>query len=139
MITGDVNYLAVVIAAVINLAIGAWWYSPAGFGKQWSALMGWGEGAKMEAMKKGAAKSYIWGFVTALVTAFVLANVVRAFGAVTLVQGATIGFWMWLGFAATIQIGSILWDLKPPKLFFINTLYSLVTLVINGALLAMWA
>lgn len=139
MISGDVNYLAVVIAAVVNMAVGAYWYSPAGFGKQWAALMGWNDPAKMDAMKKGATKSYVFMFIGALVMAFVLANVVRAFGAVTLMEGAIVGFWIWLGFAATIQVGAVVWDMKPVKLFWINTLYSLVTLVINGALLAMWA
>ncbi len=139
MISGDVNYLAVLIAAVVNMAIGAFWYSPAGFGKQWSALMGWTDPAKTDQMKKGAGKSYAWMFVASLITMFVLANVARLAGAATMMQGAVVGFWIWLGFVATTQIGSILWDMKPAKLFAINTLYSLVTLVVNGALLAVWA
>ncbi len=138
MVTGEVNYLAVLIAAVINMAIGAYWYSPAGFGKQWADLMGWGSKAKTDEMKKGANKSYAWMFVAALVMAFVLANVVRLAGAVSFVEGAMVGFWIWLGFVATVQVGSILWDMKPPKLFAINTGYSLVTLLINGGLLAIW-
>lgn len=139
MISGDVNYLAVLIAAIVSMAVGAYWYSPAGFGKQWAALMGWGDAAKMDQMKKGATKSYVWGFVGALVMAFVLANVVRLAGATSFVEGAVVGFWVWLGFVATTQIGSILWDMKPAKLFAINSGYSLVTLLINGAILAIWA
>lgn len=139
MISGDVNYLAVLIAAVVNMAVGAYWYSPAGFGKQWAQLMGWSDLSRMNDMKKGAGKSYAWMFVAALVMSFVLANVVRLAGATTVMEGAMVGFWVWLGFVATVQIGSILWDMKPAKLFAINTAYSLVTLLINGALLAMWA
>lgn len=139
IIVGDINYLAVLIAAVITMAIGAFWYSPAGFGKQWASLMGWGDPAKMDQMKKGAGKSYAWMFVASLVTAFVLGSIVRLAGAATISAGASVGFWLWLGFVATTQIGSVLWEMKPPQLFAINTLYSLVTLVINGALLAVWA
>lgn len=135
----DANYLAIVIAAVLNMAIGAFWYSPAGFGKEWSRLMGWTDPEKIKAMKKGAGKSYAWMFVASLVMMCVLANIVNWAGAVTLLEGAVIGFWIWLGFVTTTQIGSILWDQKPPKLYAINTLYSLVTLVISGAILAMWA
>lgn len=138
MVTGEVNYLAVLIAAVLNMAIGAYWYSPAGFGKQWAELMGWNSKAKMDEMKKGAGKSYAWMFVGALIMSFVLANVVRLAGATTVVEGAMVGFWVWLGFVATVQVGSILWDNKPPKLFAINTGYSLLTLLVNGAILAIW-
>ena len=137
MITGDVNYLAILIAAIVNMAVGAYWYSPAGFGKQWASLSGHGDISKID--KKGANKSYVWMFVASLVMAFVLANVVRLAGAATIVEGAIVGFWVWLGFMATVQIGVVLWDNKPPKLFAINTLYSLVTLLINGAILAIWA
>lgn len=135
----DADYLAIVIAAVVNMAIGAFWYSPAGFGKQWAALMGWSDAAKMDAMKKKAGKSYAWMFVASLVMACVLAQVVRLAGASTIMEGAIVGFWIWLGFVVTVQIGSILWDQKPAKLFAINTGYSIVSLAIMGALLALWA
>lgn len=138
MISTDVNYLAVLVAAIINMAIGAFWYSPAGFGKQWAALMGWTDPAKVAAMKKGATKGYVVSSIGSLIMAFVLANLVSLAGASTLTSGAAVGFWTWLGFVATVQVGVILWDNKPPKLFAINTLYSLVALVVMGAILAMW-
>lgn len=138
MISTDVNYLAVLVSAIMNMAVGAFWYSPAGFGKQWAALMGWTDPAKLEAMKKGATKGYIGGFIAALVMMFVLANLVSLTGAATPTAGALVGFWSWLGFVATTQIGVILWDNKPPKLFAINTGYSLVTLVIAGVIMALW-
>ena len=31
----DINWWAVLAAAVINMVIGAIWYSPSGFGKPW--------------------------------------------------------------------------------------------------------
>lgn len=135
----NVNYLAVLIAAVVNMAIGAYWYSPAGFGKEWSKLMGWTSSEKIKEMKRGASKSYAWMFVASLLMMCVLANVIRWAGAVTLMEGAMIGFWMWLGFITTTQVGVILWDQKPVKLYMINTLYSLVALIVTGAILAMWA
>lgn len=138
MIYTDVNYLAVLVSAIIQMAVGAFWYSPAGFGKQWAALMGWTDPAKIEAMKKGATKGYVGGFIGALVLSYVLAQFVYLAGASTLTGGATVGFWVWLGFVATTQISTLLWDNKPPKLFAINTAYSLVTLLVSGAILALW-
>lgn len=134
MISGDVNYLAVLVGAVVNMALGAYWFSPAGFGKEWAKLAD----VSTAAAKKGATRSYVIAFVAALVSVFVLANVVRLAGAVTWMEGAVVGFWVWLGFVATTQLGSILWEMKAPKLFAINTAYSLVSLLVTGAILAIW-
>ena len=39
----DVNYLAVLVAAIINMVIGSIWYSPSmGFGKSWMKYSGAG-------------------------------------------------------------------------------------------------
>lgn len=138
MIYAEVNYLAVLVSAVIMMAIGAFWYSPAGFGKTWAALMGWTSPEKIKAMQQGATKSYIGGFIGALLTSYVLAQFVFLAGATTIVTGATVGFWAWLGFIATTQLGAILWENKPSKLFALNTGYSFVTLLIAGAILALW-
>lgn len=36
----SINYLAVVVAAVVSMGLGAFWYSPLGFGKMWMNLSG---------------------------------------------------------------------------------------------------
>ena len=39
--TSDLNYLAVVVAAVIPMALGMWWYAPRfGLGGIWLRLIG---------------------------------------------------------------------------------------------------
>lgn len=138
MIPGDVNYLAILVAAIASIAIGAVWYSPMGFGKQWSTLMGWGDPRKMEEMKKGAGQAYLISFVAQLIMAYVLAHVVQMFQATTFGQGLVTGFWMWLGFIATTSLGIIIWEQKPPKLFVINNAYQLVSTAVMAAILAMW-
>lgn len=138
MVIADVNFLAVIVSAVIAMAIGAFWYSPFGFGKQWSALMGWTSKKDTEDMKKGATQSYVWGFVAALVTAYVLAVVLGWAVATSVAEGLQVAFWVWLGFFATTQVGAMLWDRKPFKLFAINTGFNLVALLVQGALLAIW-
>ncbi|MDO8656228.1 MAG: DUF1761 domain-containing protein, partial [Nanoarchaeota archaeon] len=39
MPTAIINYLAVLVAAIISMIVGAFWYSPYLFGKQWTELM----------------------------------------------------------------------------------------------------
>lgn len=134
------NYLAVFVGAVINMAVGAFWYSSAGFGKQWAALMGFGNltPSQLEEMKKRGNKSMAYMAIGALVMTFILANVINWADASTLSEGAQVGFWVWLGFLATSMLGIVLWDSKPFKLYAINTSYYLVTLVVVGAMLAVW-
>jgi hypothetical protein len=36
----DINWIAVIVAAVVNMVVGALWYSPQLFGKQWAKVLG---------------------------------------------------------------------------------------------------
>jgi hypothetical protein len=52
--------------------------------------------------------------------------------------GLQAAFWNWLGFVAPVTIGSVLWESRPWKFWFITAGYYLVVLLINGAILAAW-
>lgn len=129
-----VNFLAVVVAAVLNMILGAIWYSPAVYGKTWMALVG----KRAEDMRSGAGRGYVLGFIAALILAYVLASVIGIAQAKGILQGARVGFWMWIGFVATTSAGDVLWAGRPAKLYFINTGYNLAALIVMGALLAAW-
>ncbi len=132
----DVNLLAVLVAAVLQMALGFLWYSPMLFGNTWMKLAGIKTDPKK--VKAEMPKSAFFGFLTALVMVFILAQVVGYTQAKTLVDGVMSGFWMWLGFVATVMAGIVLWEGKPFKLYALNVGYYLVTLVISGAILALW-
>ena len=130
----DINYLAVVVAAVVNMVVGALWYSPALFAKQWAALVG----RKMEDLQKNAAPGYVLTALGALVQAWILVHFVRWAQADTAVDGAIVGLWLWVGFVAVTQGVNTIFAGTRKKLWAINTGYFLVVLLINGALLAVW-
>jgi sterol desaturase/sphingolipid hydroxylase (fatty acid hydroxylase superfamily) len=138
--TVSLNYLAIVVAAVAAFGIGGWWYSLKGFGKDWMKLMGINpkDKRKMNKMKKEGRKSMVIGFLTTLLTAYILAHFVDLFNATSLIEGMIAGFWIWAGFVATVMLGSVLWESKPFKLYFLNAGYELVKLIIMGAILAVW-
>ena len=135
----DINYLAVLVAAVAAMAIGAFWYSPIGFGKQWMKLSEMTEKKIEDEKKKGMGKTYAVAFAGTLVMSFVLAYFVDYTQAMTIAEGIQAGFWLWLGFIATVQLGIVLWEGKPIKLYLINSAHYLTTLVVMGAILAVWA
>ena len=135
----SVNYLAVLVAAVASMALGFAWYSQALFGKAWMKAMKISKKDMAKTKKKGCAGQMTIAFIAALVMAYVLSYFIGYAGASTIAAGAQVGFWVWLGFIATVQIGIVLWDKKPMKLFIINTGHYLVNLVVMGAILAVWA
>ena len=132
----EINYLAVLVAAVASMVIGGLWYSVL-FGKQWMKLMGF-KAEDMSKMKTTAKQSYAIGFLSSLVMSYVLAHFVDYTGSMTVVAGLQLGFWVWLGFTATLQLGSVLWEGKSWRLFFLNTAHSLVSLLAMAVILAVW-
>lgn len=123
------------------MAVGFLWYGVL-FKKQWMDLMSITT-ESMAGMKMSANKAYLLQFVASLVTACVLARFVNlgllndgATSALTV--GINVGFLAWLGFAAPITLGAVLWENKPWKLWFINASSYLVTLVLMGIIFGLW-
>jgi hypothetical protein len=132
----DVNYVAVLVAAIVNMAVGFVWYSKGVFGATWMKLIGKTE----KQIKEGANTNlYIAAFVASLVTSFVLAQFVALSGAVTAMDGFLVGLWAGIGFVATTFAADAIFNGKPMQLYGINVGYNLVSLVLMGALLAVWA
>ena len=133
-----VNYLAVLVAAIVAYAIGAFWYSPAGFGNKWIKLMNFKKKDLKKAKEKNMTNAYISTFVAQLVTAGVLAYFIESLNMMTVYQGAIVGVWAWLGFHATSMLGGVFWENKPWGLYYLNIGHSLVSLVVMGAIIGAW-
>jgi hypothetical protein len=137
-LSANINFVAVLAAAIANMAIGWFWYSTSGFGNQWMDLTGMRPKNKQEeeAMKKAGGPAMAGAFVTSLVTAYVLAHFVSFLDLGTAMDGAQLGFWVWLGFAGATGLSDHLFSNKPMQLFYINTGYRLATFLVMGAILA---
>ena len=133
----DINYLTVLVAAAVALALGALWYSPVLLGKPWMAAIG-----KTEEEIKSSSRSMplIFGltFLAWLVTAYVLAHIVDYAVATTVSGGLQTGFWTWLGFMITYEVIHGLFEEREVRLLFINSGYHLVAILIMGGMLAAW-
>lgn len=143
MTTVDINYWAVLVAAIASMVIGFLWYGVL-FGKIWTRMMGWdpNDTARMEAMKKEANKGYTLQFIGSLVMAYVLAHALvfaSAYSNTTgFNAGLMVGFWNWLGFIAPVTLGSVLWEGKSWNLWVLNNGHNLLSLVVMGVILAVW-
>ena len=132
-----VNYWAVLGAALLAYAVGAWWYSPLGFGKQWMAMMGFTPDS-MRKMPLTPAQAMSLGAVTMLLMAYVLAHFSVILGAAGVAASLTLGFWIWLGFIIPVIAGGWLWEGKSAKLFAFNAAYQLLSIEIMALVLGLW-
>jgi hypothetical protein len=136
-----INYLAVLVAAIVAIVLGFLWYGPF-FGKPWMKLMGITPEKMEEGKKKGMGGTYAMMTVTTLLMSFVLSHAL-VFAATYLDEsgwyaGVMTGFWNWLGFVVPVSMGSVLWERKPWKLWCINAGYYLVSMMLMGIVLALW-
>jgi uncharacterized protein DUF1761 len=138
MPTANVNILAVFVAAIVALVLGAFWYSPLLFARQWMQAQGYTP-EKVEAMKKQRlTRGYLVSLLCYVVMAYVLALLASYTNATSVVQGLWLGFLAWLGFAATIGLIANVFSEKPIAAWVIDAGYQLAYLLIMGAVLALW-
>lgn len=127
----DVNYLAVLLAALSSFVLGGLWYSPLLFGKRWIAL----SGQSKETLSSGNPAVVFGGaFLLNLVAAFVLALWLKE-RAADVQDAASAGFAVGLGLVAT-SLGVIyLFERRPLGLWLINGGYATLFFTVMGAII----
>ncbi len=133
-----VNALAVLVAAVLTMVLGAVWYSPVLFAKQWMAAQGHTPEALEQMKRKGMIRAYAVSFLCYLVTAYVVALFTAYMQAMSFAQGLWLGFLVWLGFAATIGLTGNIFSQKPIAAWVIDAGYQLAYLLIMAVVLTLW-
>ena len=134
------NWLPILVAAISTMVVGFLWYSPLLFAKAWMREMGYdpNDKAQIAEMQKSAGPAYAGSFFASLVSAYILALFLHMLQNYTLHFGLIIGFHVWLGFVATVQLTGVMFMKQSTKLFAINTGYQLVCYLAMGAILSVW-
>ncbi len=115
METIAIDIVTAVVAALLFMILGAFWYSPLLFGKVWSRLSGMNA-----AVQKKKWLRFLGAFVNALVMAFFLSIIEAFMGAASTKDGIYIGVGIWLGFIATTHLPAVIWGKKPFRLYLID-------------------
>lgn len=131
-----INYWAVLVAAIVNMAVGSIWYGPV-FGKMWMSLTGLTKDS-MKSMPLSVAQAMGLGLVTALLMSYVLAYFAFVYGAVGASEALTLALLVWLGFFVTNTAGGFIWEGRPFKLFLLNAAQQLVSLGLMALVLVLW-
>ena len=138
-----INWWAVLVAGISSFVVGGIWYSPGLFGKAWMKDNHFTE----EEIKKGGNKGKIFSFT--LIFSLLMAVNLAMFLATPadcpancaakadIAWGATAGFLAGIWTFCAIAIHS-LFELKPWRLIFINVFYSVVALILMGAIIGLW-
>jgi hypothetical protein len=133
-----INFWPILVAAVVSFGIGALWYSPILFGKEWMALTKMSDQDMADAKARGVWKYYIIQFIATLVMFIVVGFAVSGLGVSSASDGAFIGFLAWLGLVAPLSLSGLMWKREPGKLVLIDTINYLVVLAIGGAIIGAW-
>jgi hypothetical protein len=128
----QINFLAVIVAAVSSFLLGGLWYSPALFGRAWNR----DAGALAKPEGKHPAKVFGVSFIFALLAAFAYALLIAPPAGVTsaLVQGLAVG----AGFAATSFGINYQFANRSTTLWLIDGGYHTVQFGIYGLVMGLW-
>jgi hypothetical protein len=135
----QISFVAVVVATIANFFFGFLWYTPL-FGKVWARELKFDMSGTP---KKGEmARGLIFSLIGNFLLAFVLAHNNAAWGFVPEMKDsssvstiATSAIFTWLGFFLPVDLNRVSWERASWKLFAINTVYHLLSLVIAAAIL----
>lgn len=132
-----INLWAVIASMIVSIILGFLWYGPF-FGKPWMAL----SGIKMPPGKPPMSmmvKPIILSLIGALFMVSMLSASIAFYDAYYATSGfgsaLTIAFLLWLGFLVPAYLNFTGWEGKSWTLFFINSGYWLVYLLISASII----
>jgi hypothetical protein len=131
----QINWLAVLVAAVAYFLLGAIWYSFL-FRDAW--IKSSGVNVNDPDAKKGVAGIMIASFITIIVTSIGLAFFISRIGSAGWMSGLKVGLIAGVCFCAAAICNSYLYEKRPLALHLINSFYNIVGCVIAGIIISIW-
>lgn len=135
---GSLNWLAVVVGALIYFALGALWYAPAFLGRRWQRSIGWDPERTPPQM---SAMTYAVPLVAYLFMAAAVGLLAAATGTDTLTEGIVLGLVLGIGLSLMHTLVDATFDPNKPEpwtWFAINGTYHGLGLLIVAIVVAVW-
>lgn len=130
----QVNFLAILVVAILNLVLGFIWYSPKMIGSLFYTNK---EIAKCEGELKKP-----WKFASCVFEGFLfgwaLAIFLYAVDPATVTHGIGVGLTAWIGFIFTAHLSAYVWEKETPTQSVMNALYSLIYVIVASIILYYW-
>ena len=133
----DLNWLAVIVAALAYFAIGAVWYAPFVFGRAWMAA----GGMTVEPGDGPGAAIFAVPLIGSVLSAIALGMLAAASGTDTLSEGLVLGAVAAIGFALSISLVTATFESTKPKPMLwgaVNAGYHIVGTLVASAVIGGW-
>ncbi len=137
----ELNYVAIVVVAVLNIILGMIWWHDVLFGKPWRALMGWDKMSKDDLKKKQkeAGPAHATSAVSSLVIAFFLGGLIDMLDLDSLGGAFRLAWVLWVAFVATTTLVDYMYAERKIKLWAINYGYHLAGMIMMSLILVSWS
>jgi hypothetical protein len=132
----SVNYLAVLVAAIANMVIGAVWFMPAVLGSHWMRFTG----LTSEAIENTPHMwvSYLGSLIGSVLVAYAVARIASYAAAESIVDAAILMLLIWAGLVLVPLSDEALWERRPVGLFVLVGARWLVALAVITVIVALW-
>lgn len=131
----SMNYLAIAVAAVAYMVLGALWYSPALFGAAW--MKGIGK-TKEQVAADFSPVNYIIALVLSFIAAYGIARIMYWTNGYEINQAIKISVLVGICFVLTSMGVNDRFEKRPWGLTLLNILYHLISFVIIGIIISVW-
>mgnify|MGYP000324289483 CR=1 FL=1 len=129
----NVNVIAIIIATIVSMAIGAGWYGS--LAKPWMEAARFTEAERAEVNKGGSPVIYVIAAITHLIMAYILSGVIYHAGGFSIFTGVLSAFLIWAGFVLTTMTVNHRFQMKPWSLTAIDSGHYLLVMLAQGAIL----
>ena len=135
---GDLNWLAVIVAALAYFALGGLWYSPVLLGDAWMRATGVEDPGKGEGPGPAI---YMFPLVGYLIAAIAMGMLAEATGSTSVGDGLVLGLVTGIGFAAVLFGVTAVFEANKPEprtWFWISSAYHVLGFLIMAVVVAAW-
>lgn len=136
-VISHLNWLAVVVAAVVYYVIGAVWFAPFAMGGPWTRAIGWGDKPPPALTATTIALPLVAYFVAAIAVAMLA----KATGSDDVSGGIVLGLVVGVGFAGSILFVTAAFETTKPQpwnWFGIAFGYHLIGLLATAIIVSLW-
>jgi hypothetical protein len=137
-VLGELNWLAVIVAALAYFVLGALWYAPPVMGKTWMAAGGMETPADD---RRPGAGIYVVPLVGSVLSAVALGMLAEATGTDTVGEGFVLGVVVAIGFALAIALVTATFESNKPKPMVwgaINAGYHALGIIVAALIIGAW-